>query len=131
MIRFIFIIFLCCVTSNSFSDEASKFVGIWAAGGIEKEGPAIFLFPNGKAYFHAMCGKAIGSWKTLESPEKIEIKLQEDEVGPVDTLTLHIDDRGWLVLEKTISTPSNLRKTMASELLREAEKTKQELPKIE
>ncbi len=130
MRRFIFIIILCCVTSNSISGEASKFVGIWAAGGVKKEGPALFLFPNGKAYFNAMCGKAIGSWKTLESPERIEIKLQEDEVGPVDTLTLRIDNRGWLVLEKTISTP-NLPKTMASELLQEAEKTKHELPKIE
>ncbi len=123
------ILLLACLSLPSFADDANSFVGIWAAGGIKKEGPALFLFPDGRAYFNAMCGSAEGRWKVVKSPDTIEVTLQEDTDSPVDHLTLKLDKKGWLIRQQTGGSPSARRESIASESLQELEKTAHKLPK--
>ncbi len=130
MKRLQIILLLTCLSLPSFADDTKSFVGIWAAGGIKKEGPALFLFPDGRAYFNAMCGSALGNWK-VKSPDAIEVTLQEDSDGPVDHLTLQLDKKGWLIRQQTGGAPSARRESVASESLQELEKTAHKLPKVE
>ncbi len=123
------ILLLACLSLPSFAGDANSFVGIWAVGGITKEGPALFLFPDGRAYFNAMCGSAEGRWKVVKSPDTIEVTLQEDTDSPVDHLTLQLDKKGWLIRQQTGGTRSARRESIASESLQELEKTAHKLPK--
>ncbi len=131
MKRWPVILLLACLTLPAFADDANRFVGIWAAGGIKKEGPALFLFADGRAYFNAMCGAALGGWKMAKSPDAIEVTLQEDTGSPVDHLTLRLDQKGWLIRQQAGRAPSAARESVASESLQALEKTAHKLPKLE
>jgi hypothetical protein len=125
------ILLLACLSLPSFADDANMFVGIWAAGGVKKTGPALFLFPDGRAYFHAMCGSAPGSWKMAKSPGTIEVTLREDTESPEDHITLQLDKKGWLIRQKTESVQAARKESIASEALQELEKTEHKLQKTE
>jgi predicted nucleotidyltransferase len=118
-------------SAASFASDSTQYAGVWVSGGVKKEGPALFLFPDGKAYLHAMCGSAAGTWSVLQSSGQISVTLQEEPDAPVQHYIFQLDDRKWLV--KTKPTAAAKDKTTHSEHdeFWELEKSDHALPKVE
>lgn len=121
----------CLPVPSVFCGRREQFRGYLGRGRDQEGGTALFLFPDGRAYFNAMCGKALGTWKIVKSPNTIEVTLQEDSDGPVDHLTLQLDKKGWLIRQQTGGAPTARQESVASESLQELEKTAHKLPKVE
>jgi hypothetical protein len=131
MKRLLTLLLLACLTPAAFAADTNKFVGVWVVGGIEKGNAALFIFPNGDAYFNAMCGKAAGTWTLQKSSNQIEVKLREESEGPFDSFTLKMDSKGWLIRKSAQPAAPNSPAPVAAEALQMLEKSEHELPKTE
>lgn len=120
MTRIAFLLLLALASHTAIADDSDRFVGIWATGGVARGGPALYLYPDGKAYFHAMCGSAPGNWKQVKGENKIEVTLESD--GTKDRIELQLDKRGWLIRIGYSPKKDKLEESIASEALQELEK---------
>jgi len=129
MKAFFSILFFVGSITTSFAADSNKYVGIWVTGGVKKEGPGLFLYPDGKAYLNAMCGSSAGTWSVIDSSGQISVKLREGPDEPVQNYIFQLDGRKWLV--KIQPTAATKKSNAEHDEFWELEKSNHALPKIE